>query len=74
MPLMFSSTLPLFCRVDPTDYLPMVEFDLPVLARNILLIVAILSALVTGEMILVSADEPVASVKQQAAYKPSRPE
>jgi len=52
----------------------MVEFDLPVLARNILLIVAILSALVTGEMILVSADEPVASVKQQAAYKPSQPE
>jgi len=52
----------------------MVEFDLPALARNILLIVVILSVLVTGEMILVSADEPEAPLQQQAAYKASRPE
>ena len=64
----------LFCRADPTDYLPMVEFDLPALGRNILLIVAILSVLVIGEMILVSAEEPVASFQQQASYKVSRPE
>ena len=52
----------------------MVEFDLPALARNILLIVVILSVFVAGEMTLVSADEPVTSLQQQAAYRPSRPE
>jgi hypothetical protein len=48
----------------------MQDFDLRTLGRNILLLVAILSVLVIGEMVLVSAEEPVASVQQQAAYHP----
>jgi hypothetical protein len=47
----------------------MADFDLRTLGRKSLLIVAILSMLAIGEMILVSAEEPAASVQQQAAYK-----
>jgi hypothetical protein len=50
----------------------MVDFDLRTLGRNILLLVVILSFLVAGEMILVSAEEPVVSVQQQAAYNATR--
>jgi hypothetical protein len=40
----------------------MAELDLGTLSRKILLIVAILSCLVIAEMILVSAEEPAASI------------
>jgi hypothetical protein len=49
----------------------MQDFDLGTLGRNILLLVAILSILVVGEMVLVSAEEPVAPVQQQAVYHPA---
>jgi len=52
----------------------MEDFDLRTLGRNILLLVAILSVLVIGEMVLVSAEEPVASVRQQAANEAPRQE
>jgi len=68
------SLLALFVRVVPTDYMPMEDFDLRTLGRNILLLVSILSVLVISEMVLVSFEEPVASVQQQAAYKPPRQE
>jgi len=58
----------------PTDYMPMEDFDLRTLGRNILMLVAILSVLVIAEMVLVSAEEPVASVQQQAAYEAPRQE
>jgi len=48
----------------------MVDFDLRTLGRNILLIVVILSMLVIGEMVLVSAEEPAPAGQessQQAA-------
>jgi hypothetical protein len=48
----------------------MVDFDLRTLSRNILLIVAILSVLVIGEMVLVSTEEPAPAAQessQQAA-------
>ena len=45
----------------------MVDFDLRTLGRNILLIAAILSLLVMGEMLLVSAEEPPASVQPTVA-------
>jgi|GEM_PF-4517138 hypothetical protein len=48
----------------------MQDFDLRTLGRNILLLVAILSVLVIGEMVLVSAEEPAPSVQQQAVYHP----
>jgi hypothetical protein len=60
----------LFSQATPTDYWPMVDFDLRTLGRNILLLVAILSALVIGEMVLVSAEEPAPAGQessQQAA-------
>jgi hypothetical protein len=47
----------------------MADFDLRTLGRKSLLIAAILSILAIGEMILVSAEEPAASIQQQAAYK-----
>jgi hypothetical protein len=50
----------------------MEDFDLRTFGRKLLLLVAILSALVIGEMILVSAEEPPASVQQQAVYKAPR--
>jgi hypothetical protein len=46
----------------------MVDFDLRTLRRNILLIVAILSILVIGEMVLVSAEEP-APARQDASQQ-----
>ncbi len=46
----------------------MADFDLRTLGRNVLLLVAILAALVMGEMILVSAEEPAVSVPQQITY------
>jgi hypothetical protein len=49
----------------------MKDFDLPTLGRNSLLLVAILSVLVIGEMILVSGEEPVVPAQQQASYKAS---
>jgi hypothetical protein len=52
----------------------MEDFDLRSLGRNILLLVGILSVLVIAEMILVSAEEPVTSVQQQALYKTPRQE
>ena len=47
----------------------MADLDLRILGRNVLLLAAILSGLVIGEMIIVSAKEPAASVRQQAVYK-----
>jgi hypothetical protein len=47
----------------------MEDLDLRTLGRNILILIAILSALVMAEMVLVSAEEPAASVQQQAAYE-----
>jgi hypothetical protein len=47
----------------------MADFDLGTLVRKSLLIVAILSILVIGEMITAPAEEPASSVQQQAAYK-----
>jgi len=64
----------LFVGFNPTDYMPMEDFDLRTLGRNILTLVAILSVLVIAEMVLVSAEEPVASVQQQAAYEAPRQE
>ena len=58
----------------PADSIPMEDFDLGTLGRNILLLVAILSVLVVAEMVLESAEEPVASVQQQAAYEAPRQE
>jgi hypothetical protein len=52
----------------------MEDFDLRTFGRNILLLVTILSVLVIGEMILVSAEEPVSSVQQRAVYQASRQE
>jgi hypothetical protein len=52
----------------------MEDFDLRTFGRNILLLVTILSVLVIGEMILVSAEEPVSSVQQQTVYQASRQE
>jgi hypothetical protein len=52
----------------------MEDFDLRTLGRNSLLLVAILSVLVIAEMILVSAEEPVASASQQSVYKAPRQE
>ena len=49
----------------------MADFDLRTLGRNVLLLGAILSVLVMGEMILVSAEEPAASVPQQITYTAS---
>jgi hypothetical protein len=54
--------------------MPMEDFDLRTFGRNILLFVTILSVLVIGEMILVSAEEPVTPVQQQAVYKAPRQE
>ena len=53
----------LFPWVTPTDYIRMMDFDLRTLGRKTLLMVAILSLLVMGEMLLVSAEEPAASVQ-----------
>jgi len=50
----------------------MEDFDLRTFGRNVLLLVTVLSVLVIGEMILVSAEEPATSVQQQAAYKAPR--
>jgi len=47
----------------------MADLDLRILGRNTLLFVAILSGLVVGEMVIVSAEEPATSVRQQAVYK-----
>ena len=58
----------LFFRAASTDYMAMEDFDLRTLGRNILMLLAILSVLVIAEMVLVSAEEPGASVQQQAAY------
>jgi len=44
----------------------MVDFDLRTLGRNILLLVAILTVLVIGEMVLVSAEEPPAPVQDSS--------
>lgn len=49
----------------------MADFDLRTLGRSVLLLVAILSVLVMGEMILVSGEEPAASVPQQITYTAS---
>ena len=46
----------------PTDYWPMVDFDLRTLSRKILLIVAILSCLAIAEMVLVAGEEPAQQV------------
>ncbi|HEV8416049.1 MAG TPA: hypothetical protein VGQ49_20830 [Bryobacteraceae bacterium] len=48
------------------------DFDLRTFGRRMLLFVAILSVLVMGEMILVSAEEPAGSVQQQTAYSAPR--
>ena len=60
----------------PTDYSPMVDFDLRTLGRNILLIAGILSCLAIAEMILAAGEkpEPDASPSQQASLltAPSR--
>lgn len=48
------------------------DFDLRTFGRKMLLFVAILSFLVMGEMILVSAEEPAAPVQQQTAYSAPR--
>jgi len=48
----------------------MVDFDLRTLSRRILLLVAILSMLIVGEMVLVSAEKPAPTAQessQQAA-------
>jgi len=50
----------------------MEDFDLRTFGRNVLLLVTVLSVLVIGEMILVSAEEPTTSVQQQVAYKAPR--
>jgi hypothetical protein len=50
----------------------MEDFDLRTFGRKLLLFVAILSALVIGEMILVSAEQPPPSGQQQAVYKAPR--
>jgi hypothetical protein len=47
------------------------DFEMRTLGRKFLLLVAILSVLVIGEMILVSGEEPAGSVQQQAIYKAS---
>jgi len=47
----------------------MQDFDLRTLGRNILMLAAIISVLVIAEMVLVSAEEPVASFQQQAAHQ-----
>jgi hypothetical protein len=47
----------------------MADLDLRILGRNILLLVAILSGLVIGEMIIVSAEDSATPVTQQAVYK-----
>lgn len=52
----------------------MEDFDLRTLGRNILILSAILSVLVIGEMVLVSAEEPGATVQQRAAYEAPRQE
>jgi hypothetical protein len=52
----------------------MEDFDLRTLGRNILILVAILAVLVIAEMVLVSAEEPGASVPQQAVYEAPRQE
>ena len=44
----------------------MVDFDLRTLGRNILLIVAIVSCVAIAEMILVAAEEPVASAGESS--------
>jgi hypothetical protein len=50
----------------------MEDLDLRTLGRKMLLFMAILSALIMAEMILVSAEEPApAAVQQQAAYSPA---
>ena len=46
----------------PTDYWPMVDFDLRTFSRKILLIVAILACLSIVEMILVAGEEPAQQV------------
>jgi len=46
----------------------MADLELGTLSRKILLIVAILSCLVIGEMILVSAEEPAASIPDPAQH------
>ena len=46
----------------------MVDFDLRTLSRKILLILAILSLLVIGEMILVSAEEPAAAAPDSSQH------
>jgi hypothetical protein len=43
------------------------DFDLRTFGRKMLLFVAILSVLVMGEMVLVSAEEPAGPVQQQTA-------
>jgi hypothetical protein len=48
------------------------DFDLRTFGRRLLLFVAILSVLVMGEMILVSAEEPASPVPQQTAYSAPR--
>jgi hypothetical protein len=58
----------LFHATIPTDYKAMADFDLGTLSRKILLIVAILSCLVIAEMILVSAEEPAASVQDSPQH------
>jgi hypothetical protein len=60
----------LFLRATPTDYWSMADFDLRTLSRKILLLVAILSMLIIGEMVLVSAENPAPADQessQQAA-------
>ena len=52
----------------------MEDFELRTLGRNILMLVAILSVLVIGEMVLVSAEERGALVQPQAAYQAPRQE
>jgi len=58
--------------VSSTDLQAMDDFDLRTFGRRMLLFVAILSVLVMGEMILVSAEEPAGPVQQQTAYSAPR--
>ena len=52
----------------------MEDFELRILGRNVLLLMAIISVLVIAEMVLVSAEERGALVQPQAAYQAPRQE
>ena len=51
----------------------MADLDLGTLGRKLLLIAAILSALVIGEMVLVSAEEPAATAQDSPEFARTTP-